>query len=182
MPRTYRLQRNAFLLRTLRRLARGERGAVLVETAISFALLLMILFGGIGVSWGVYSYHFLANAAHEATRYAIVRGGSWGTACDSNGGYSASQCTANSGDIASYVANRKFPGISVTAGDVCVEYLGSTPGSSSTTCSAASSTAADNAPGDIVQVTINYPFTLNVPGIPPYTINMSSTSQMVIAN
>jgi hypothetical protein len=62
-----------------------------------------------------------------------------------------------------------------------VEYLGPTPGSASTTCNAANSIASDNAPGDIVQVTVRYPFTLNVPGLPKKVFTMSSTSQMVIA-
>jgi Flp pilus assembly protein TadG len=150
----------------------------LVELAISFSILTVLMFGTFEVCLAVYSYHFLANAAHEGARYAIVRGGRWKQSCS---GYTSSMCTASTADIANYVVQRSLPGIALTASDVCVEYLGPTPGSASTTCSAANSIAADKAPGDIVQVTVSYPFTLNVPGLPAKIFTMSSTSQMVIA-
>ena len=178
------MQRNSLLLSLLRRLARDEQGGSLVETAISFLLMLTLMFGVIEGCLAVYSYHTLASAAHEATRYAIVRGGAWGTACDGSGssgsGYASSGCTANATDVANYVASRNFPGLKITAADVCVKYLTSTPGSSTTSCTA-STTNTNNVPGDIVQVTINYPYTLSVPGVPIHAFTMSSTSQMVIA-
>jgi Flp pilus assembly protein TadG len=153
----------------------------MVETAISFSILSMLMFGVFEICLAVYAYHFLANTAHEATRYAIVRGSSWSSSCDGSGkggsGYTSSGCTASTSDIASFVANRNFPGITITAADVCVEYFSSVPTSTSTTCSANSS---PNAPGDIVQVTISYPFTLTVPFLKVQTLAMSSTSQMVI--
>lgn len=184
IPDTFRLRQNALLLSTLRRLFRDERGGTLVETAISFLVLLMLIFGVIQGSLAVYNYHFLASAAHEATRYAIVRGGGWDSACDGTGkagsGYGSSMCTASPTDVANYVASRNFPGLNLTAADVCVEYLGAGPGSATTTCSASSSNT-DNVAGDIVQVTITYPFTLSVPGLPGYTFTMSNTSQMVIS-
>jgi hypothetical protein len=143
----------------------------------------MFIFGVIQVSMAVYSFHYLANAAHEGARYAIVRGGTWIQPCDGSGtagtGYGSSLCQASPSDIANYIASRNFPGLHITAADVCVQYFSSVPSSASTTCSANSS---PNSPGDIVQVTITYPFTLSVPGLPAYTINMSSTSQMAIAN
>jgi Flp pilus assembly protein TadG len=157
----------------------------LVELAISFSILTVLMFGTFEVCLAVYSYHYLANAAHEGARYAIVRGGRWSHSCDDSGnagsGYTSSMCTASTADIANYVVQRSLPGIVLTASDVCVEYLGPTPGSASTTCSAANSIDADKAPGDIVQVTVSYPFTLNVPGLPAKVFTMSSTSQMVIA-
>jgi Flp pilus assembly protein TadG len=154
----------------------------MVETAISFSLLSMLMFGVFEVCLAVYAYHFLASTAHEATRYAIVRGSSWSSSCDGSGkggsGYGASGCTASPTDIANFVANRNFPGLHVTADDVCVEYFSSVPSSTSTTCSGNSS---PNAPGNIVQVTINYPFTLSIPFLKAQALTMSSTSQMVIS-
>ena len=154
----------------------------MVETAISFSLLSMLLFGLFEICLAVYAYHFLANTAHEATRYAMVRGSSWSSSCDGSGkagsGYGSSGCTASPTDIANYVANRNFPGMKVTADDVCVEYFASVPSSTSSTCSGNSS---PNAPGDIVQVTITYPFNLTVPFLNVQALSMSSTSQMVIA-
>ena len=154
----------------------------MVETAISFSLLSMLMFGVFEVCLAVYSYHFLANTAHEATRYAIVRGSSWTSSCDGSGkdgsGYDGSGCTASPTDIANFVANRSFPGFHVTADDVCVQYFSSVPSSTSTTCS---SNSSPNAPGDIVQVTINYPFKLTIPFLKAQALTMSSTSQMVIS-
>ena len=179
-PNTFRPHHNAPLLRTLRRVLHDEQGGSLVETAISFLLLLSLMFGVIQGSWAVYSYHFLANAAHEGTRYAIVRGGGWSGTGGTCAGYTSSGCVASIANVQNYVANLNFPGLRITPGQVCVAYLTSTPASSTTTCTA-STTNANNRPGDLVQVTINYPFTMSVPGLPGYTINLSSTSQMVIA-
>ena len=146
-------------------------------------LLLTLMFGVIETSMAVYSFHFVANAAHEATRYAIVRGSSWNpTTCDGTGsagsGYGSAQCQASAADIQNFVATRNFPGVNITAGDVCVEYFSAVPSSVSTSCT---SNSTPNAPGDIVQVTVTYPFTFNVPGFPAYTVSLSSTSQSVIA-
>jgi hypothetical protein len=182
LPDTIRLRRNTPLLRCL---LRDEQGGSLVETAISSLVLLMLIFGVIEGCWAVYSYHFLASATHEATRYAIVRGGGWGSNCDPSGhagtGYGSSGCIASATDVANYIANRNFPGLNIAATDVCVQYLGSTPASATTTTCTASTTDTGNVPGDIVQVTITHPFTIGVPGLPGYTIQMSSTSQMVIS-
>ncbi len=154
----------------------------MVETAISFSLLSMLMFGVFEICLAVYAYHSLANTAEEATRYAIVRGSSWSSSCDGSGkdgsGYTASGCTASPTDIANFVANRNFPGMNITAADVCVEYFSSVPSSTSTTCSGNSS---PNGPGDIVQVTITYPFNLSVPYLNAQALTMSTTSQMVIS-
>lgn len=137
-------------------------------------VLLMLMFGVIQVSWAVYSYHLIANAAHEGARYAIVRGSSWGSNCAS---WNSSQCTASTDDIANYVANRSLPGVSIAASNVCVQYFSSVPSSTSTSCTANTS---PNDRGDIVQVTVSNPLTLNVIWW-SRTFSVSSTSQMVIA-
>ncbi len=161
---------------------REEQGQSLVETALSMMMLLCLIFAVIEASWGVYSLHYLANGAHEAARYAIVRGGGWGAACDGSGaagsGSGSSMCQASPQDIANFVASRNFPGINITASDVCVEYFSSVPASASTTCNG---NTGPNADGDIVQVTISYPFSFTVPFLNRYTWHLSSTSQMVIA-
>lgn len=181
-PNTIRPHRNAILFG---RLIRDEQGGSLVDTAISFLILLTLIFGVIEGAFAVYSYHYLANAAHEGTRYAIVRGGSWGFSCDGTGslgsGYNTSGCTANVNDVKNFVASRNFPGLNVTAAEVCVQYSSSTPASTVTPCITSSATSTDNVRGDIVQVTIAYPFVLGIPGLPTRTIWMTSTSQMAIA-
>ena len=152
-----------------------------METALSMLAMLMLIFGVIEGCWAVYSFHYLANAAHEAARYAIVRGGGWAASCDSAGGWNASMCTASPANVASFAASRGFPGITIDPDkDVCVNYFSSVTASQSATCDK-NSTSSSNRLGDIVEVTIAHPFTLTLPGLPAYTWNLSSTSQMVIA-
>lgn len=182
---TIRLPFPSSLLAALKRSARESQGQTLVETALTMMVLLMMIFGVIEMSTAMYNYHYLANAAHEAARYAIVRGNTWSTTCDPNGsdgtGYGSSMCTASTADVANFVQNRGFPGINIPASDVYVNYFSSVPSKVSTGCPGTTGTTANNAPGDIVQVTICYPFTLTLPGLPAYTWHLASTSQMVIA-
>lgn len=162
----------------LKRAARDEQGSELVETAITMLVLLMLIFGLIEACWAVYSFHYVANAAHEATRYAIVRGGGWGSSCS---GYGSSQCTASPSDVAHYVASRNFPGVNITADEVYVSYFPSVPSSVSAPCPGSTGASTYNFTGNIVQVTICYPFTMSLPGLPDKAFTISSTSQMVIA-
>lgn len=172
---------NTPLLSALRRSVRDEQGGALVEAGMSMIVLLMLIFGVIQVSWAVYSYHLIANAAHEGARYAIVRGNSWIPSCDGTGavgsGWNSSQCTASATDIQNYVANRSLPGVNIAASNVCVQYFTSVQSSASGSCTAGGSS---NGRGNVVQVTVNYPFALNLIWW-SRTITLSSTSQMVIA-
>lgn len=163
-------------MKDLRRSARDERGSALVEAALSMIVLLIFIFGVIEVSWAVYSYHLVANAAHEGARYAIVRGSSWTTACDGTG--TGSRCQTTAADVQNYVANKSLPGVAIDPSRVCVQWFSAVPSSTSTSCTANTGPMAQ---GNIVQVTVSYPFTLNVFFLPARTINIASTSQMVIA-
>ena len=136
---------------------------------------LVLIFATIEASWAIYCDHYLGNVAHEATRYAIVRGSSWTTSCAA---YTSSMCKASTTDIANYVVSRNFPGINIAASNVCVQYFSTMPSSTSSSCTGNTS---PNAPGDIVQVTITYPFNLAIPLAPAITWHLASTSQMVIA-
>lgn len=163
-------------MRALRPCSRDEVGAALVETALTLPILLIFMFGIMEVCLALYSFHFVANASHEGTRYAIVRGGSWTAAC---GSYTDAGCRASAAQITSYVtSNFSFPGIQLATTDVCVQYFASVPAAASTACTA---NTTPNAAGDIVQVTISHPFTFNIPFLRSYTYNLASTSQMVIA-
>lgn len=175
-----RLQFKSPLPSALKRAAREEVGASLVEAALSITVLFALLFGIIGISMAVYSYHYLSNAAHEATRYAIVRGGSWANTCTAYTGTGSDMCMTSPDLIAAWVANRGFPGVSITPGDVCVQYF-SPATLPATPSSACTGNTGPNNPGDTVQVTINYPYTLALPILGTHTFNLTSTSQMVIA-
>ena len=98
---------------TLRRLrAVDEEGSSLVEMALSCLILIPVLFGIIQMSFALYCYHYAADAAREATRFAIVRGVNCGKFL-SNSAYcsptdgSSTGATAN--DIAQYVKTLGYP-------------------------------------------------------------------------
>ena len=154
-------------------LLRSEAGGTLVETALSISLLLIFLFGVIQISLALYSYHFISDAAREATRYAIVRGSTWGTTCDSEStGYASAGCTASQSDVQNYVKSVELPGID--SDNLVVTPTWAT-GPGATSCSTC------NAAGDVVQVEVDYSFPFSVPFLSKRTFTMSSTSEMVIS-
>ena len=61
----------------LRAFRLGESGSSLIEFALSVSLLMMVVFGIMGLSLAAFSDHFVAIAAQAATRYASVRGSTW---------------------------------------------------------------------------------------------------------
>lgn len=66
MLKQFRLRRLASML------DRDQRGAGLIEFALVFFLVLIVVFGTIEFSSLIYTYTVLANAANEGLRYAIV--------------------------------------------------------------------------------------------------------------
>jgi Flp pilus assembly protein TadG len=60
------------LRRLTKALDRDQRGVGLVEFALTFFLVLIVVFGTIEFSSLIYTYTVLANAANEGLRYAIV--------------------------------------------------------------------------------------------------------------
>lgn len=164
-----------------RRQLGSETGGTLVETAISFSLLFLLVFGILEGSLAVYSYHYISHAARQGARYAMVRGASWGSAC---GDYTDAGCTATSDQISQYVQNLGFPGIDGSQITVTVQCAASSGTGFGTLGSYGSSC---NAAGSEVQVTVSYPFSVPVAGIngscnSPTKLCMSTTSEMVIAN
>jgi Flp pilus assembly protein TadG len=170
---------------------RGEGGATLVEVAISLSLFLIIFFGVMEISLMLYTYHYISDAAREATRYAMVRGSTATTNCSSSSP-GPSDCIAqggnNTGDIATYVQNIGFPGISVSDMTVNSTWLSFSSSTSSwVSCGTSNSCKT---PGNIVQVTISYNFPFSVPLVPAFafggctpttSVCMASTSEQVIA-
>jgi Flp pilus assembly protein TadG len=143
----------------MRRL-RGEEGATLVEFALSCAILFMTLFGVIGLCGALYSYNFVADAAHEATRYALVRG----SACT---GFT--DCNITSAALQTYVQNLGYPAI--------------VPGNLTAAATWSGTNTPFNAPGNTVSVTVTYRYPLNIPWWPQSgsILSLSSTSQMAIS-
>src|ERR1039458_73601 len=78
----------------------GEEGSALVEFAFVLILVLTFMFGIMDFSRFLYTDHFLSGAAREGTRYAMVRGSTWTTACASTTTFS---CNASAANVISYV-------------------------------------------------------------------------------
>jgi Flp pilus assembly protein TadG len=148
---------------------RSESGSALIEAALSITVLLILLFGVIEISLALYSYHFISNAAREGTRYAVVRGSTWGTQCDT---YNSAACTASQTDIQNYVQSLAFPGIDSGSVVVTPIWSASLGGTSCPSC---------NASKDFVQIQVQYTFPLAVPFVSSHSFTMTSTSEMVIA-
>lgn len=146
--------------------AAREQGSTVVEMALVSVILLTMLFGMMEVSLALYTYHFISEAAREATRYAIVRGSS----CSF-----PTACPATQQDIQTYVQGLGYPGIDPNLMTVNAVWSAYPAGGTCTPL------ASCNNPGNMVQVTVNYQYALVIPFIPTNSFNMSSTSQMVIS-
>lgn len=162
----------------LRRRVRREEGASLVEMAIASSLLFAMMFGVIQMSLALYAYHFVSDAAREASRWAMVRGGS----CISN--VSQAYCSptssgsfgADNNDIQAYVQSLGYPFASNLT--TSTKWLSGTP-SAQVTCGTTPSGC--NTAGNQVQVTVTYSFPIAIPFWTATTINLQSASTMVIA-
>jgi hypothetical protein len=164
---------------------RGQRGSTLLEFGLVIIVMLMFLFGIIDFGRALYTYHFVSNAAREATRYASVRG----SACKL-----PSPCPAQPSDISNYVVSITPSGINpanvsvdTNSGDI---WPGTGPGSSSGNNGGCDTTNGPNSPGCLVYVQVSYPFNFILPFMPTTTcgvgqntgnICISNSSEMVIS-
>ena len=167
-----------------------ENGSTLVEFALVVILFLTVFFGIIDFARALYAYHFVAHAAREGTRYAIVRGAD----CDP----SLADCPGTDspiGNIATHVAGTAA-GIGLDPNSLIVNATFSPAnydtGSQVTNCTINSTTNLFDNPGCMVQVQVQYAFKFIFPLMPTTTcrigppvvtanICMTSTSQMVIS-
>jgi Flp pilus assembly protein TadG len=168
------------------RIISEESGANLIEMSIALPVFLIFLFGVIQMSYAIYTMHVVANAAREGSRWAAVRGStcygnlSSSTACSTSTGAGNTQITA-------FIKSLGYPGVDGSKLTVSTSWL--TANSTNTngvvttswsTCTS-SSTVTCNLPGNIVRVTVSYPFWLSIPLWRATTFSISSTSGMVIA-
>jgi hypothetical protein len=151
----------------------GEEGAALVEMAISITMFVSALIGVVYLIFGLYSYNFVADAAREASRYASTRG---------------AQCSVNTprlGDcgliatrVEALVQGMQYPGLNARNLVANTQWLqANTTGPTGwTTCA-----GECNAPGNMVKVVVTYAYPISVPFWARTTIDVSSTSTMVIS-
>jgi Flp pilus assembly protein TadG len=161
-------------LRRLLSHARGEEGASIVETAVASTVFLAMLIGVFQMMLALYTFHFISDAAREATRYAIVRGS---TSCVNTPGLS--NCNATTDQIRDYVRGLSYPGIVPSNLTVTTTWL--TASTTYPTSWSACTAGTCNAPGNQVNVLVTYSFPFNVPFVPKATFPLTSSSEMVIS-
>lgn len=152
----------------------GERGASLVEFAISVPILFTLMLGFMAMALADYSLHTVSEAARDAARWAIVRGSSCSTNTPSQ-----TDCNATSAEIQSYIQNTGYPGIDPKSLTVTTTWL--SPSAATPTTWTPCAPAVCNDPGDAVHVVVNYKFPLVIPFITSSSPTLSGTAQMVIA-
>lgn len=164
-------------MRNLRRI-RNEDGAVAVEFALSAVAMITMLVGCFQAFLMLYSYHYVSYAARDATRWALVRGSE--CASDST---TMPNCNAQQSDILTHLQDLNFPGINTSNLSVTASWYSSnnTTPVVWTLCSTGTPGTGCNNPGGLVQVQVTYAYPLAIPFMTSKTVNMSSTSQLVIS-
>jgi Flp pilus assembly protein TadG len=155
------------------RLLASEEGQNLVESAFALLIFLALLFGAVEFSYAFYTYHCVADAAREASRWAAVRGSQSCTNVST-----LPECNASSAQITTYVRGLGYPGVPGASLNVTTKWCtaSSIPASWS-----GCSTSGSNAPGNQVQVTVSYSFPINLVYLKAASLNLTSTGSMVIS-
>jgi TadE-like protein len=143
-------------------------GSTLTEFAFVLPLLAMMMFGVIDFGRALYTYHFVSNAAREATRWASVRG----SKCN----HALSGCSAGPAEVQNFVTSIVPPGIDSSSQFLAVTSTWLPPPGNPASC-----IGAPNNPGCAVQVHVSYNFKFILPFLPESTYLMQSTSEMVIS-
>jgi Flp pilus assembly protein TadG len=160
-----------------RRRLGGESGSALVEMALCAALIFALFFGIIEIGFALYAYQYVDDAARGLTRYAIVNG----SACTAmpNCGFTDSGSTLQTYARTYYT----YPGLDLTKVTVTNTWYSPVLNSDGTvnSFSACASGTGCNKPGYLIKVTVSYPYLLSIPFWRQTTLNVSSTSSMVIS-
>ena len=160
---------------------KGECGAALVEYAFIFIFFMTLVFGIGGFGHALYAYHFVNNAAKEATRWAAVNGSTCTDDSSCNGTAPMNNGPATTGDIQTFVNSIIPSGVDPTK--VTVTPTWPISANSPDFCKSGNANfIAVNHPGCTVQVQVQYTFNLIFPLLPSSPLTMSSTSEIVIAH
>ena len=167
---------------------KGEDGNSLLEYAFVAMLFFIMLLGIIDFGRALYAYHFVSHAAREATRYAAVHG----STCNSDG--SCSIANPDTGPALSTNTVIQDYVQSIVPSGLDSSKVTTTPNWPTSPEPAVCTTdpttlgcncyviATQNAPGCTVEVQVTYAFPFVYPFIHSGSINLSSTSEMVIVH
>lgn len=163
-----------------RGLVHEDAGGALVEMAMSSTIVLGTFIAVFQMTMACYTYNTCAEVARESARWAAVRGASCGTNTPG-----LDHCAASQTDIRNYAK---------TVGAINWSQCTSTPcinvsWKSATTTTGVQqqhttwATCASNCgqPGDMVVVSMTYPYALNLPFFRSYSLTLGSTSEMIVA-
>jgi len=151
----------------------GERGGTILEFAFALVMTFVLIFAIVDFARALYSYHFISEAAREATRFASVRG-------TASCGTSVTPCNVREAEIEDYVETITPQGIDPAGVNTTAFW----PVTGTPKCDGTPN------PGCPVQVTVKYKFSFIFPAnfynLPPISympgfIDMSSTSQMTVS-
>ena len=159
---------------------RGERGSTMVEFGLVIILFMTMFLGIMDFGRALYWYHFVSQAARDATRWAAVNGADCGGDSSCNGAGYMNNGIADQAAIQKYVTSiTPISGLSassVTCGGALVSVCASWPGDG------ASCASGSKAPGCPVQVQVSYKLTFISTLVHKTSITLSSSSQMIIAH
>jgi Flp pilus assembly protein TadG len=150
-----------------------ETGSEIVEFALCAVVILMSIFGILDCSRALYTDHYVANAARDGARYAMVRGSTWTPACATTASYN---CAATSTNVSNYVKTVTPLGLNSTSLTITSTWPGTT--ASGVACMAVS---GNNSPGCVVRVKVAYNFNFMLPFLPLTTMAIVSTSAVGIS-
>ena len=162
-------------------LIRGEKGSALVETALSATVLLALLIGMMQAFLAFYGYHYVAYAAREGSRWAMVRGSD----CHLDS-MTMPDCGVTQSELQTYIRGLNFPGINSNNVTVTASWdqpsapTDAAPSITWSTCSTGTPGTC-NVPGHMVVVNVTYAYPLNIPFMRTTSLNMTSTSSLVIS-
>jgi len=152
-----------------------QRGAAMFEFAFVGVFTLFLMVGIIDFSRALYAYHWVSYAAREGTRWASVRGAGCPTSNPLPGG-----CPATAAQVQTFVQSIVAPVMDSAAVSATTTWTGK--GGDGTDCTNGGALPTNSAGCVVkVQVDYNFGFILPLPSVTGSTVDMRSTSQMVIS-
>jgi Flp pilus assembly protein TadG len=151
-----------------------QRGAVTLEFTLGLLVILFpLMFGVVDFSRAAYAYHWVSNAARDATRWASVRG--------QNCILLSGGCPAVASDVQTFVQGLSVPGLN--SANITATTTWSGKGGDGNDCTNGGVLTSKSS-GCVVQIKVKYQFTFSFPylsSVTGKTLNLQSTSQMVIS-
>ena len=163
-----------------KRVLQNDAGSALVEFAIASTVVLGTFLGVFQLTMACYTYNAVAEVARESARWAAVRGGTCSTNTPTLDHCGATQ--ANIQDYAKSVAALNWSQCTTANPCLTVSWkTATTSGTQRPTTTWTTCTTCSKKPGDMVVVSMLYPYSLNLPFIKNYSLTLGSTSEMIVA-